>query len=433
MAHLAAPESVPVRYVARGAGGTALVRIMIGVGAVSFFATLWRDPQLAWKSYVVNWNYFASVALGGVIVAAVTSIVKARWNWSLRRIHQSFAAYLPIALVLFLPMLLNLREDYFPWIEMMAHDAIVQKKAAYLNVPFLLSRNLVGVAALFAMACGFVYLAVRPDLGPTGAGAHGGSERKSRGRAWWRERLTRGWAGQAEEEARSYRLMTRMAPVLVLVYVVVTTMLAFDWVMSLEPHWFSTLFGGWFFMGAFWAGFAATAVAAVRLKRRDPELDRRIDRPALWDLGKLTFAFTVFWTYLFWSQYIVIWYGKLPWEQAWVTTRAGEPWGGLSALVLVLCFVVPFAGLLGARPKKTPVVLQTLSAVVLSGLWLWHYMLVFPSLHHDGDPVFSVATPLIGLLFMGLFLAAVRWFLDTFPAVQLWQPPVDPEPLEAEG
>ena len=130
-----------------------------------FFATLWQNPALAWKSYVVNWSYFASIAMGGVMVAVVTWIVKAKWNWPVRRIHQSFAAYLPIAFVLFIPMLLSLREDYFPWIEMMADDPIVQKKAAWLNIPFLVSRNLVGVLALFAMACGFVYLALRPDLG----------------------------------------------------------------------------------------------------------------------------------------------------------------------------------------------------------------------------------------------------------------------------
>ena len=156
-------------------------------------------------------------------------------------------------------------------------------------------------------------------------------------------------------------------------------------------------------MGAFWGGFAATAVAAVWLKKRDPVFKEHVGRSTLWDLGKLTFAFAVFWTYLFWSQYLVIWYGKLPWEQAWVNTRAGDPWGGLSLLVIVLCFVVPFAGLLGARPKKTPVILQTFATVVLAGLWLWHYMLIFPSLHHEGDGVFSIATPLIGLMFLGAF------------------------------
>ncbi len=426
------PGSIPIRYLERGGLLGRVLQLMVLVGVVSFFVTLFRDPALAWKSYVVNWNYFTSIAMGGVMVAAVTWMVKARWNWSVRRIHQSFAAYLPIAFVLFLPMLLNLREDYFPWIEMMAHDPIVQKKAAWLNVPFLLSRNLVGVLVLFALGLGFVYLAIRPDLGRVGQ-ARTAAEREAKGRSWWHQRLIRGWAGQEEEEDRSYHRMTRLAPVMVLVYAAVMTMLVFDWAMSLEPHWFSTLFGGWFFMGAFWSGFAATAVAAVALKRRTPGFREHVDRAVLWDLGKLTFAFTVFWTYLFWSQYIVIWYGKLPWEQAWINTRVGDPWGGLSAAVIVLCFVVPFGGLLGVRPKKTPQILQGFAMVVLAGLWLWHYMLIFPSLHHEGDPVFSVATPLIGLMFLGLFLIAVRWFLSTFPAIQIWQPQVDPEPLEAEG
>ena len=426
------PGEIPVRYLERGGLLGRVLQLMVLVGVVSFFVTLFRDPALAWKSYVVNWSYFTSIAMGGVMVAAVTWMVKAKWNWSVRRIHQSFAAYLPIAFVLFLPMLLNLREDYFPWIEMMAHDPIVQKKAAWLNVPFLLSRNLVGVLVLFAMGLGFVYLAIRPDLGRVGQ-ARTAAEREARGRGWWHRRLTRGWSGQEEEENRSYHRMTRLAPVMVLVYVAVMTMLVFDWAMSLEPHWFSTLFGGWFFMGAFWSGFAATAVAAVALKRRTPGFREHVGPAVLWDLGKLTFAFTVFWTYLFWSQYIVIWYGKLPWEQAWINTRVADPWGGLSAAVIVLCFVVPFGGLLGVRPKKTPRILQGFAIVVLAGLWLWHYMLIFPSLHHEGDPVFSVATPLIGLMFLGLFLIAVRWFLSTFPSIQIWQPQVDPEPLEAEG
>ena len=432
MARHLVPETIPLWHLSRGRAGSTLLRLMVVVGAVSFFVTLGSDPQLAWKSYVVNWNYFASIALGGVMVGVVTWIVKAKWNWSVRRIHHSFAAYLPIAFVLFIPMLVSLREDYFPWIAMMADDPIVQKKAAYLNIPFLVSRNLAGVLALFAMACGFVYLALRPDLGRAAA-ALASSDRGNGGSSWWRERFTRGWVGQEQEEVQSYRRMTRMAPLLVMVYALVMTVIAFDWAMSLEPHWFSTLFGGWFFMGALWGGFAATAVIAVFLRQLSPVMKEHVGKSQLWDLGKLTFAFAVFWTYLFWSQYIVIWYGKLPWEQAWVVTRVGEPWGGLSAAVILMCFVVPFAGLLGARPKRTPRILQTFAMVVLTGLWIWHYMLIFPSLHHAGDPAFSAATPLIGLMFLGLFLIAVRWFLATFPGIQLWQPPVDPEPLEAEG
>ena len=425
MAHHHIPHEVPTRYLSRELTGRTVSGVLFLVGAVAFFVTLQQDSGLAWKSYVVNWNYFMSLSMGGVMVAVVTWITKAKWNWSLRRIHQALGAYLPIAFLLFIPMLLVLREDYFPWIDMMASDPIVQKKAAYLNIPFLVIRNLVGAMALFGMALAFIYLAVRPDMGqPVGS--------DDAGRKKWRARLSGGWLGQAEEEDRSYHRMTTLAPAIVLAFAIVMTVFAFDWAMSLEPHWFSTLFGGWFFMGAFWGGLATTAVTAIWLKGQDAFIDEHVGTQQLWDLGKLTFAFTVFWTYLFWSQYLPIWYGKLPWEQAWIIRRSDEPWGALSVLVLVLCFVVPFAGLIGAKPKKVPAIFRTLATVILVGLWLWHYMLIFPSLYHEGDPVLSIWTPLIGLMFLGLFMMSVRWFLGTFPVIQVWQPQVDPEPLEAE-
>jgi hypothetical protein len=243
--------------------------------------------------------------------------------------------------------------------------------------------------------------------------------------------MTQGWAGQEREEVRSYKRLTRLAPASVLLYAVVMSVFAFDWAMSLEPHWFSTIFGAWFFMGALWGGVAASAWVTVYSKRRDPDLNKLMGVQQLHDLGKLSFAFTVFWAYLFWSQYLVIWYGKLPWEQAWIIHRAGAPWSGLSVLALVLCFVLPFAGLIGRKAKMTPWTLRFFATVILIGLWLERYLMVVPSIHRSGS-VLTIWEPLIGLLFLGPFLWSVRWFLSTFPAVQVWQPMVDPESLEAE-
>jgi hypothetical protein len=160
--------------------------------------------------------------------------------------------------------------------------------------------------------------------------------------------------------------------------------------------------------------------------------DEHIGPQQLHDLGKLTFAFSVFWTYLFWSQYLVIWYGKLPWEQEWIVHRAGPEWGPLSLVVIVLCFVVPFAGLIGAAPKMRPAWLGSMCALVLAGLWLERFLLVAPSLHEPGTATITLWEPLVGLGFLGLFSAAVRWFLVTFPLIQVWQPKPDPEMTEAE-
>lgn len=425
MAHIHIPSSIPTRYLKRGGGLSLLAGGMVLVGIIAFFLTWSRDADQAWRAYVVNWLLFTSISFGACMVAVVTWIVKAKWNWSLRRISLSFVSWVPWAILLLLPML-TLGGDYFPWVDIIAegNDAIVSKKAAYLNVPFLVTRNLVGILVLGGMLLYFAANALRPDMGRV-------SDDGDAGRAKWKSRLTQRWMGQAEEEATSQRKMGRIAPAIVIVYAVVMSIFAIDWVMSLEPHWFSTLFGGWFFMGAFWAGFAVTALVTVLIKRSDPEFDQMAGKQQLWDIGKLMFAFTVFWTYLFWSQYIVIWYGKLPWEQAWIIHRSEAPWHVFSLAVICMCFVIPFASLLGKRPKMNPTWLALVACIILVGQWLWQYTMLVPAIHHGG-PAITVWEPLIGVGFLGLLTLSVRWFLATFPVVQLWQPLPDPEFVEAE-
>ena len=420
------PSEVPVRYLPRDRTMNTVAGALFVVGLLSFVLRLTQDSHSAWISYVTNWMFFSSIAMGSVMFAVATWIVKAKWNWSVRRVSQAAAAFLPIAFVLMLPMLF-LGDSYFPWIEMMATDPVVQNKQAYLNMPFLVTRNVVGLAVLFGLGCYFVYLAVRPDMGLTDGAADDDEGRRS-----WREKLTQGWMGQEAEEVASYRRMTTMGPAMVLLYAFVMTIVAYDWAMSLEPHWFSTMFGPWYFMGAFWGGVAATGLWSIYLRRKDKDVANMIGLQQRHDLGKLTFAFTVFWGYLFFSQYIVIWYGKLPWEQAWIIRRSGETWGGYSTLTLVLCFLAPFIGLIGRKPKMKPQIYGIFASVIMVGLWLERYGMVAPSLHHEGDPIFTIWQPLIGLMFLGLYLGAVRWFLSTFPVVQVWQPMVDPESLEAE-
>ncbi len=426
MAHVHLPGEISVRYLPRSSRANAIFGALFAVGLVSFVVRLTQDPTSAWISYVSNWLFFTSVSAGAVLLAVATWITKAKWNWSVRRVSQAMVAFLPVAFVLLLPML-TLREGYFPWIEMMASDPIVQKKAAYLNVPFLIVRNLLAMGLLTGMALWFVYLALRPDMGLSDKPEDDDASRKS-----WRERLTQGWLGQEQEEVRSYKRMTTMAPAFAAVYALALSFISYDWAMSLEPHWFSTMFGPWFFMGGFWGGIAATILWSLYLRTKYKDVEHCVGLQVRHDLGKLAFAFTVFWTYLFFSQYIVIWYGKLPWEQAWIIHRSENGWGTYSVVTILLCFVVPFAGLIGRKAKLKPALLAAFATVILTGLWMERYGLVAPSLWHEGDPVFSLWHPLIGLMFLGLWLGSVRWFLSTFPAVQIWQPMSDPESMEAE-
>ena len=428
MAHIHIPSEVPVRYLPRSKNASMMAGVLFLVGLVSFVIRLGQDPDQAWISYVSNWLFFTSIAIGGVLFGIATWIVKSKWNWSMRRVSQSFVAFLPFSFLLALPMLFMLRENYFPWIDMMGVDPVVSQKEAYLNIPFLVTRNLVGMLALFGMATYFVYLAIRPDMGLTE-----GADEDDPGRASWRARLTQGWMGQEQEEVSSYKRMTRMAPAFVLTYAIVMSIFSYDWAMSLEPHWFSTMFGPWFFMGAFWGGIACTALWSLYLRNKHTDFKNHIGLQQRHDIGKLAFAFTVFWAYLFFSQYIVIWYGKLPWEQAWIITRSDPAsWGPYWLMIVSLCFFIPFVGLIGRKPKMKPKLLATFTGIIVVGLWTERYGMVAPSLWHEGDPIFTIWHPLIGCMFLGLYLGSVRWFLSTFPAIQIWQPMQDPETVEAE-
>ncbi len=426
MSHIHVPSEIPIRYLPRSKKVDRVFLGMFVVGLAGFVFSLTADADRAWQSYVSNWLFFTNIAMGAILLAVVTWITKAKWNWSVRRVSLAFVAFLPISFVMFLPML-GLGESYFAWVTEVAQDPILQKKAAYLNMPFLLTRNVIGVLVLFGVSLYFAYLALRPDMGLTSGHADADP-----GREAWSDRLTQGWLGQEVEEVVSYRRMTRLGPAFVIVYAIVMSVLSYDWVMSLEPHWFSTRMGPWFFMGAFWSGIAATAVAVTFLKAGGGVLDKAMGRQQLHDLGKLTFAFCVFWAYLFFAQYLVIWYGKLPWEQAWIIHRAEEPWGTLSAWLIVLCFVVPFAGLIGRKPKMTPRIFRFFALVLLAGLWLEKHLMVAPSIRSDDTPTLGVTEFLIALMFLGIFLYLVRWFLSTFPLIQVWQPMVDPETIEVE-
>ncbi len=426
MSHMHVPSEIPVRYLMRSKNANVLFVGMFLVGLAGFVFALSTDADRAWQSYVSNWLFFTNVAMGAMLLTVATWITKSKWNWSVRRVGLSFVAFLPISFVMLLPML-GLGESFFPWIAEMAHDPILQKKAAYLNMPFLVTRNVVGVMVLFGVSLYFAYMALRPDMGL--AKDDGDTDA---GRVQWRDRLTQGWRGQETEEVHSYRRMTKLAPAFVIIYALVMSILAYDWVMSLEPHWFSTMMGPWFFMGAFWSGIAATACAVTLLKKRDDYFDKVMGRQQLHDLGKLSFAFCVFWAYLFFAQYLVIWYGKLPWEQAWLIHRAEAPWGKLSLMVIVMCFVLPFALLMGRKAKMNPTFLRTVTFSIFAGLWLEKHLMVAPSIRDHDTPTIGATEFLIGLMFLGLFLFAVRWFLSTFPVVQVWQPMVDPETFEVE-
>lgn len=416
MSHSTGYEA-PVQRLERMPGGAVAASLVLGLlGLIVFVAALATDAERAWRAYLFNWLFFAGVAQGAVMLAVVVTITKGLWSRPVRRFALSFIAFVPISFLLMLPIFFG-AEHIFPWIE---HPAA--GKEAYLNVPFLVVRNVVFMGALTVVSLVFAYWALRPDLGLL-------REKESGDRRALYERLTRNWRGQEVEETLAHKRIAVLGPIVALAYVFAFTVVAFDMIMSLDPHWLSTLIGAYFFMAAFLGGIAATTLLTVWYTRTlgdGPVMPQQFH-----DLGKLVFAFCVFWAYLFFSQFIVIWYGNLPHEQSFVAHRFGTPYRAVAQMVFAGLFVLPFFGLLGVAPKRRPTILAIFAVIVLVGLWLERYLLIYPSLYLDIDNV-PLGWQEIGMAlpFAALLLASIMWFGTRFPMYQLWQPIGE---LELEG
>ena len=411
MAHATERNEVPVarfERVPRAMLGAAVALIV--VGAASFIAALAVDPSRAWRAYLFNWLFFTSVSMGAVMFAVVVSMTRGVWSRPVRRIALSFVAFLPLAYVLMIPLFFA-ADHIFPWL----HGGLQPGKEVWLNVPFLAIRQLVALAAMFTLTLVFTYWALRPDLGMLREQAPG-----KLGPLY--ARLSRSWQGQEREEARAHAKMAVLGPIIALTFAVSFSLVAWDFVMSLESHWFSTLIGPYFFMAGFLGGIAATGLLAIGYTRA-LGVEHVFAGPQRHDLGKLTFAFCVFWAYLLFSQYIVIWYGNLTVEQSFIIHRFEEPYKHLAQAIFLCMFALPFFGLLGVTPKMKPVIYSIFASIILFGLWLERFLLVYPS-HYPG----AESLPLgwqefgVGLLFAGLLLATLAWFATRFPLFQIWLP-----------
>lgn len=384
--------------------------VLLVLGAVAFVGALMADPGRAWKAYLYNWLYWSSIAQGAFMLSVAVTLARGLWARPVRRIAMSFGAFLPIAFVLFLPLLFQ-GEHLFTWYGKELHGA----KEVYLDFPFLAVRNVIGLLILTVLSMMFIRASTRPDAGLV----RDLVPQKLRGQY---DRLTRGWRGQAQEERIATKRMHVLGPILGFAWAIVFSIVAFDFVMSQEDHWFSTLIGPYYFMGGFQGGVALTVLLTLYYRRK-LDLEDYIQTPQLHDLGKLLFAFSVFWAYMFWSQYIVIWYGKLTWEQIFLVRRMIAPFGGLSLLLVLCLFVLPFFGLLGAAPKKNPVTLTLFASVILFGLWIERYILVYPSFYSGAETVpFGWQEIGTALAFAGLFLGSVFHFGTRYPVMQMWQP-----------
>jgi hypothetical protein len=363
----------PVESVA-GTTMTAVAGVLAALGAIAFVVALLRgSAATAWEAYLVNLLFFLGIAQGAMVASAAFYLTQAKWGGSTPyRLGEAFAPFLWVGFLLFFGLYFG-RAAIFPWVK---HP--IAQKAAWLNVPFLFARDGIGLGLMAAVSYAFVRIS-----------------RSENARAWTIA------TSEIEMPPHSIRVI---APIVAGLYAVVYTLIAFDLVMSLAPVWRSTLFGWFFFAGAFWSGLIAMALIAVVLRGRLGANNLFTNPTVMHDFGKMVFAFSVFWVYLLFAQYIVIWYGDLPVETFFIVQRVHHmPWSPLSVACLILIWAIPFIVLMSQRTKKAPSVLGTVAALGLVGMWLERYVLVVPSLSPDGIP-FGPTQFLISLGFFGVFL-----------------------------
>jgi Ni/Fe-hydrogenase subunit HybB-like protein len=376
---------------------------LLAVGAFTFLLGIYGEqPVRAWQIYLVNFLFWAGLAQAGVVFAAIYELSSARWGDVIKRIAEGMGAFLPVALLLFFPLVAG-RYWLFPWVR-----EPLPEKAAWLNVPFFFLRNGIGFLLLVVLSLLFLYCTLRPQVGLA-------IERGIIRSTPLYGRLIRGWRGFEAEKRRCRRAIRALAPAIIVAYAVIFSLMGFDLIMSLDPHWYSTLFGAYFFMSSFYLGLAGIAALTVLL-RRMLRLDARITPTHFHDLGKLLFGFDMLIIGLLWSQFIVIWYGNITEETQYVILRTQElPWALLSWLSLIAAFLGPLIVFFNRRVKQDPFALLPMGLVIAGGLWVERYVLVVPSLWRGPAAPLGLIEVLITAGFASAAILSYLAFIRCFP------------------
>ena len=365
--------------------------VFMFLGGVSLLGSfLLEDSQKTASAYLVSFVYFLFLSLGALFFLSVQYVTSAVWSVNLRKMMESMTAYLPFSAVLLVP-LVYYGQYLYEWFHAshVENDPLLMGKAAYLNVPFFLIRFILFFAGWLFFYKKFIKLSRLQDQD---------------GRPQWMEKLKKYSVG------------------FLLFFVLSFSLLSVDLLMSLDAHWFSTIFGVYTFAGAFQSALAGMILLTVYMI---PRSEGRITKDHLHDLGKFLMGMTLFWAYIAFSQYMLIWYANLPEETTFFVPRSKEPWMWVSIALIVFKFVVPFICLLPRWVKRNTLAVSALSVLILIMQYVDIYWLVYPSLDEE--------TLRWNLLDLGFFLGFLGLFL--YSLFKFFKEPALPvqDPLEEKS
>ncbi len=352
--------------------------LVVGVVAlVAGIAGALVSPDQFFRSWLIGFLFCLGLTLGSLGLLMLQHMTGGEWGLVGRRVFEAASRTLPIVALFFIPILFGLPR-VFLWArpEAVAADHILQMKTAYLNVPFFVGRAV--FYFLVWMAC--MVLLTR-----------------------WSDAQDRGEVAVTPADSRRFRVVS--APGLLL-YALTITFAGIDWVMSLDPHWFSTIFGLLLFTGQGLAAFAFVIAVLAALSAVEP-VASVVSTRQFHDLGKLLLAFVMLWAYLAFSQFLIIWAGNLPEEIPWYMERIRGGWGYVALLVAFGHFALPFVVLLSRDLKKNRSLLAKVAIGILVMRLVDIIWLVAPAFPHSGFAVhwMNVVVP-VGLVGIWLFLFA---------------------------
>ncbi|MGZ3468322.1 MAG: hypothetical protein ACXU91_16415, partial [Gemmatimonadaceae bacterium] len=382
--------------------------VLAAIGLIVFVIGLFVNPDRVWHSLLVNWLYFTSISSAGVMFVAAQRITTARWSRPIIRFLEGYVAFLPVAFVLLLIMLVG-RHHIFWWSN---HVPDIPEKRIWLNPPFFFTRVIVVYLIITLLSVWYIYTSVRLDVGIL-------PESGARWARSIRERMRKGFKDERRELHSTHSLQGRLAVFMAFAFAFGWILLSWDLSMSLDPHFQSTMYGWWFFMGGWVTALASWTLIVMAWRRYLGRYDLIQDKH-FHDLGKLCFAFTAFWGYLTFAQYLVIWYGNMGEETHWPRLRLIAGWRIPTLTGVTLMFGLPFFGLLSRAAKVYLPTLVLFASSTVLGLWLHRYLEVYPSIYGVVDNIpLGIWELGVTLGLLGIWGFCYLSFMDAFPRMRV--------------